>query len=48
MPDLLVRHRVADDVAWKPPSDEHGAVRRANGCRGGRLCRNEEVTRPLG
>ncbi len=40
MPDLLIRHKVADYAAWKPLFDEHGAARRANGCRGGRLFRN--------
>ncbi len=40
MPDLLIRHKVADYAAWKPLFDGHGASRRANGCRGGRLFRN--------
>ena len=40
MPYLLVRHKVADYARWKPFFDEHGATRKANGSRGGRLYRN--------
>jgi heme-degrading monooxygenase HmoA len=40
MPDLLIRHKVADYATWKPRFDEHRAIRRANGCQGGRLFRN--------
>ena len=39
MPALLVRHKVADYATWRPRFDEHGATRRAHGCRGGRRCR---------
>lgn len=37
MPYLLVRHKLADYARWKPIFDEHGAFRKANGCKGGEL-----------
>ncbi len=40
MPYLLVRHKVADYLKWKPVFDEHGATRQASGSRGGQLFRN--------
>jgi heme-degrading monooxygenase HmoA len=40
MPYLLVRHKVSDYARWKPIFDEHGAFRKANGCKGGELFRN--------
>lgn len=40
MPDVLIRHKVADYTTWKPLFDEHSDTRRANGCQGGRLFRN--------
>lgn len=39
---LLVRHRVNDYEAWKPVFDQHGAVRKASGSRGGRLFRSAD------
>jgi heme-degrading monooxygenase HmoA len=40
LPSLLIRHKVEDYATWKAVFDEHGATRRANGSRGGRLFRN--------
>ena len=40
MPHLLIRHKAQDYARWKPLFDEHGATRRANGSKGGRLYRN--------
>lgn len=40
MPNLLIRHKVADFATWKRCFDEHGISRRANGSRGGRILRN--------
>jgi len=40
VPDLLIRHKVADFATWKRRFDEHGVSRRANGSRGGRILRN--------
>ncbi len=40
MPYILIRHKVADYLKWKPVFDEHGATRQASGSRGGQLFRN--------
>lgn len=40
MPSLLIRHHVADYLAWKAVFDEHGMTRRANGSQGGRIYRS--------
>ena len=40
MPYLIVRHKVKDYAKWKPAFDEHGATRKANGSKGGRLYRS--------
>jgi len=39
---LIVRHTVQDFGRWKPVFDEHAAVRRAAGCKGGLLFRDAE------
>jgi heme-degrading monooxygenase HmoA len=40
MPYLIVRHKVRDYAKWKSAFDEHGATRKANGSKGGRLYRS--------
>ena len=40
MPALLIRHHVADYLAWKTVFDEHELTRRANGSQGGWLFRD--------
>jgi heme-degrading monooxygenase HmoA len=40
VPSLLIRHHVADYLAWKAVFDEHEPARRANGSQGSRLFRN--------
>jgi len=42
MPYLIVRHKVKDFATWKPVFDEHGALRKANGSKGGLLLRNAD------
>ena len=42
MPSLLIRHHVADYLAWKAVFDEHEPARRANGSQGGWLFRSTE------
>lgn len=42
MPFLLVRHKVKNYDMWKPVFDEHGAVRKASGSKGGYLYRNKD------
>jgi uncharacterized protein (DUF1330 family) len=37
---ILIRHKVEDYSKWKPVFDEHGAVRKAAGSKGGYLFRN--------
>ena len=37
---ILVRHKVNDYNKWKPVFDEHGAVRKTIGSKGGYLFRN--------
>ena len=39
---LIVSHEVKDYAKWKPVFDEHGAFRKANGSKGGRLLRNAQ------
>jgi hypothetical protein len=39
---MLIRHKVKDYEKWKPVFDEHSALRKANGSRGGRLFRNAD------
>jgi len=38
---VAVRHRVADYEAWKIVYDEHGTVRKAHGCTGDKVLRDE-------
>ena len=40
MPQLLVRHKVADYRKWKSVFDDHKVVQREAGLKGGRLFRN--------
>jgi len=40
MPYIFVRHKVEDYNMWKPVFDEHGAVRKTMGSKGGYLFRN--------
>jgi heme-degrading monooxygenase HmoA len=42
MVQFLVRHKVKDYAKWKSAFDEHGAIRKANGSKGGRLFRSEK------
>jgi heme-degrading monooxygenase HmoA len=42
MPALLIRHKVTDFETWKPVFDELDATRRAHGCQGGWLFRNDD------
>ncbi|MCD6029168.1 MAG: cyclase/dehydrase [Thermomicrobiales bacterium] len=42
MPSLLIRHRIADYLAWKAVFDEHEPARRANGSQGGWLFRDAD------
>ena len=42
MPSLLIRHRIADFLAWKTVFDEHEPARRANGSQGGWLFRDAD------
>ena len=42
MPQLLVRHKVADYGKWKPAFDAHAATQKAAGLTGGRLFRNAD------
>lgn len=39
---MLVRHKVKDYEKWKPVFDEHAAMRKTGGCKGGRLFRNTD------
>jgi heme-degrading monooxygenase HmoA len=39
---LFIRHKVKDYAKWKAQFDEHGAIRKAAGCKGGRLFRSEK------
>ena len=38
----LVRHKVKDFAKWKPFYDEHGAARKAAGCKGARIFRTAD------
>ena len=40
---MLVRHKVEDYSKWKPIFDEHGAVRKTAGCKGGIVFRNSDA-----
>ncbi len=42
MAQFLIRHRVKEFAKWKPLFDEHAAIRKANGSKGGRLFRSEK------
>jgi heme-degrading monooxygenase HmoA len=42
MPYLLVRHKVKDYTLWKKFYDEHGAARKAAGCRGTTVFRSTD------
>jgi len=42
MPALLIRHKVNDFETWKPIFDGLDATRRAYGCQGGWLFRNDD------
>ena len=39
---LLVKHKVKDYSKWKTIFDEHAALRKASGSKGGRLFRNAD------
>ena len=47
MPSLLIRHHVADFLAWKAVFDEHEPARRANGSQGGWLFRDADDPREV-
>jgi len=42
MPYVLVRHKVQDYAKWRPMYDEHGATRKAAGCKGTQVFRSAE------
>jgi len=42
MPYVLIRHKVADYAKWKRAFDAHGATRKTNGSKGGRLFRSAD------
>jgi heme-degrading monooxygenase HmoA len=42
MPALLIRHKVNDFETWKPVFDELDANRRAHGCQGSWIFRNDD------
>ena len=42
MPQLLIRHKVADYEKWKPVFDAHAPIRKAGGVTSGRLFRNAD------
>lgn len=42
MPYLLVRHKVQDYARWRPVYDEHGATRKAGGCKGTHVFRSAD------
>lgn len=42
MANMLVRHKISDYANWKSVFDEHGATRKAMGCKGGQILRNAD------
>lgn len=42
MPALLIRHKVSDFATWQRIFDDNDATRRAHGCLGGRIFRNDD------
>ena len=42
MPFILVRHTVADFATWKPAYDEHAAMRKDAGSKGGQVLRSAD------
>jgi heme-degrading monooxygenase HmoA len=42
MPYILIRHKIEDYAKWRPDYDEHGATRKAGGCKGTHVFRNAE------
>lgn len=42
MPYILIRQKVRDFAEWKTVFDEHGAMRKAMGSKGGYLLRNND------
>jgi quinol monooxygenase YgiN len=42
MPYVLVRHKVEDYGKWNKVFDEHGATRKASGCKGGQIFRSAD------
>jgi heme-degrading monooxygenase HmoA len=42
MPHVLVRHKVQDYGKWRPLYDDHGAIRKAAGCKGTHVFRSAE------
>lgn len=42
MASMLIRHKVEDYARWRPLFDEHGAVRKTYGFKGGYLMRSAD------
>jgi heme-degrading monooxygenase HmoA len=42
MPYLTIRHKVQNYESWKVVFDEHATVRKAQGCKGGKLYRSSQ------
>jgi hypothetical protein len=42
VPHMLIRIKIEDYAKWKPIFDQHAAVRKANGSKGGVLFRNAD------
>ncbi len=42
MPYIPIRLKVEDYARWRPVYDEHGATRKASGCKGTHVFRNAE------
>ena len=42
MPLILVRHTVSDFATWKPSYDEHAAMRKDAGSKGGQVFRSAD------
>jgi heme-degrading monooxygenase HmoA len=42
MPHILVRHKVQDYAKWRPVYEEHGAARKAAGCKGTQVFRSAD------
>ena len=42
MPYLVIRHKVQDYKNWKVEFDQHGTMRKSQGCKGGKLYRSSQ------